>query len=241
MYPRFPVHLHADHPMRSGIFSSTVAVLPFRKRRIVAFSSLLLLTLGMQGTSLFPATGWCNIPVKNQETLPVTTTPVTQPTPEHAGPVKGSFVHMRDFFKNVTSYFGISYRYGGETPDGFDCSGFVRFMYSKVFNLDLPRSSREMATIGTKIGREELMPGDLVFFHSLKKRQIDHVGIFIGNDTFIHSSVSKGITEDQLQKSYFNKRFAGAVRILDVTPDMQLSPGKATFQRDALDELLKPS
>ncbi len=121
---------------------------------------------------------------------------------------------MQSFFSDVKQFFGIRYRFGGQTPEGFDCSGFVRFMYDRVFSMRLPRTSWEMATIGKKIERSELKPGDLIFFQT-KGCRINHVGIFVGNDTFVHSSLSKGITEDKLQQKYYDKRFAGAVRVLD--------------------------
>ncbi|TLU84862.1 MAG: NlpC/P60 family protein [Chlorobium sp.] len=124
---------------------------------------------------------------------------------------------MQSFFAHVGQYFGTRYRFGGQTPAGFDCSGFVRFMYNKVFNMHLPRSSKEMSAIGNKVSKNELQPGDLVFFQT-KGLHINHVGIFIGNDTFVHSSLSKGITEDQL-KNYYEKKFAGAVRLLDLSAD----------------------
>ncbi|NTW69451.1 MAG: C40 family peptidase [Chlorobiaceae bacterium] len=128
---------------------------------------------------------------------------------------------MQKFFVNVTQYFGTRYRSGGQTPAGFDCSGFVRFMFGKVFNMELPRSSREMAAIGNKISKQDLQPGDLVFFQTAG-RQINHVGIFIGNDTFVHSSLTKGITEDQLKHDYYEKRFAGAVRLFE--PSKETKP-----------------
>ena len=93
-------------------------------------------------------------------------------------------------------------------------------MYDRVFSMKLPRTSLEMAGIGQKIERSELKPGDLVFFQTRGNR-ISHVGIFVGNDTFVHSSVSKGITEDKLQQNYYDKRYAGAVRVLDnIIPDL---------------------
>ena len=125
---------------------------------------------------------------------------------------------MKMFFDNIGKYFGTRYRFGGQTPAGFDCSGFVRFMYNKTFNMHLPRSSREMSGIGNKISKDELQPGDLVFFQT-KGQHINHVGIFIGNNTFVHSSLSKGIGEDNLKFSYYEKRFAGAVRLLDLSTD----------------------
>jgi cell wall-associated NlpC family hydrolase len=144
---------------------------------------------------------------------------------------------MRDFFSNVSQYFGTRYRSGGQTPAGFDCSGFVRFMFDKVFNMSLPRSSKEMSAMGNKVSKDDLQPGDLVFFHS-KSQRINHVGIFIGNDTFVHSSLTKGITEDQLKLQYYEKRFAGAVRLLEIPGEkLQMSPP----QQDAVKELTKPS
>ena len=153
-----------------------------------------------------PGTAFCDLP--------------SEPTVQ-AAPVAGSTrltVSMQSFFHSVSQYFGTRYRLGGQTPRGFDCSGFVRFMYDKVFNIHLPRSSKEMSAIGNKVSKNDLQPGDLVFFQTRGQR-INHVGIFIGNDTFIHSSLSKGITEDQLKLDYFEKRFAGAVRLLDPSTD----------------------
>jgi lipoprotein Spr len=88
-------------------------------------------------------------------------------------------------------------------------------MINKELDVNLPHSSREMASMGTRIDRSDLRPGDLVFFKNGKNR-INHVGIFVGNDTFVHSSLSKGITRDTLNESYYSKRFATGVRILDI-------------------------
>jgi cell wall-associated NlpC family hydrolase len=129
--------------------------------------------------------------------------------------------NVKNLFTDIKQYMGIGYRFGGQTPSGFDCSGFVRYMFGKAFNMQLPRSSREMSSIGDKVGRNELQPGDLVFFHTRKNR-INHVGIFVGNDTFVHSSTSRGITKDKLNESYFIKRFAGGVRVLNLPQDVQL-------------------
>jgi cell wall-associated NlpC family hydrolase len=141
----------------------------------------------------------------------------TIPTTVHSSimaPVKQSGESIKTLFTDIRQYLGIRYRFGGQTPAGFDCSGFVRFMFGKVFDMKLPRSSREMSTIGTRVQREELRPGDLVFFQN--GHHINHVGIFVGNGAFVHSSLSRGITRDNLNENYFNHRFAGAVRLLDV-------------------------
>jgi cell wall-associated NlpC family hydrolase len=144
----------------------------------------------------------------------------TDPSTDVLAPVRHSAESVQNLFSDVKQYLGIRYRFGGQTPSGFDCSGFVRFMFSRSLDMQLPRSSREMSAIGTRVQRNELKPGDLVFFQNAKNR-INHVGIFIGNNTFVHSSLSRGITRDKLNESYFDKRFATGVRVLDI-PDQQM-------------------
>jgi cell wall-associated NlpC family hydrolase len=135
-------------------------------------------------------------------------------------PVKKTVENIQNLFTDVKQYLGIRYRFGGDSPSGFDCSGFVSYMFNKTLDVKLPHSSQEMATMGEKVSRSELKPGDLVLF-KIGKNRINHVGIFIGNDTFIHSSLSKGITRDTLNESYYDKRFATGVRILDVQDSRQ--------------------
>ncbi|NTV26937.1 MAG: NlpC/P60 family protein [Chlorobiaceae bacterium] len=135
-----------------------------------------------------------------------TSTSTSQDTP-------GRFSQL---FSDIKQYLGIRYRFGGTTPSGFDCSGFVRFMFGKVFDMQLPRSSREMSNIGMRVDRSELRPGDLVFFHNAGKR-INHVGIFVGEGKFVHSSLSKGITWDRLNENYYDRNFATGVRVLDIS------------------------
>ena len=175
-----------------------------------------------------PATASSSSKLEQPSLLQTTSSSVTsRPT---------SLTHMRDFFSNVSQYFGTRYRLGGQTPAGFDCSGFVRFMFDKVFNMSLPRSSKEMSALGNKVSKDDLQPGDLVFFHS-KSQRINHVGIFIGNDSFVHSSLTKGITEDQLKHEYYEKRFAGAVRLLEIPRSTFPAPQK----QDTEKEITKPS
>jgi uncharacterized protein YfaT (DUF1175 family) len=192
--------MHPNHP------SSFRVSFPLKKitriYRFLAFFSALLVFQVLQ-----PKTAFCD----SSSDSPLTVQPIQTSSQPHQ-----TFRHMRTFFNDVTQYFGTRYRWGGQTPAGFDCSGFVGFMYNKVFNMHLPRTSREMSAIGTKVERDQLQPGDLVFFQS-KNQRINHVGIFIGNDTFVHSSTSRGVVEEQLKQNYFEKKFAGAVRLLDLS------------------------
>ncbi len=113
----------------------------------------------------------------------------------------------------------LPYRFGGNGFSGLDCSFFVKKVYSMV-GIDLPRSAREQFTQGINIDKEELKPGDLVFFRTYAKFP-SHVGIYLGDNLFIHaSSKSKKVTIDSLEAPYYLKRFIGAKRILDIDRDI---------------------
>lgn len=117
--------------------------------------------------------------------------------------------------ETINRLFGIEYRYGGESVRGFDCSGFVQFIYRDTFSAHIPRTSKELSEIGRKIPRKKLKRGDLVFFR-LNDRQIDHVGIYLQRNLFAHASSSKGVTMGNLENSYYKKRYAKAVRLLEI-------------------------
>lgn len=113
------------------------------------------------------------------------------------------------------SLTGVQYKYGGNTPDtGMDCSGLVRFVFKEVVNKDLPRSSEEISRVGDEVGGHELRPGDLVFFNTLQ-RAFSHVGIYLGENKFIHSPASGGkIRIESMASRYWKQRFNGARRIV---------------------------
>jgi cell wall-associated NlpC family hydrolase len=110
---------------------------------------------------------------------------------------------------------GINYKFGGNTPEtGFDCSGFVRYVFKEAFGVTLPRRAEEISQKGQRIGVEQLVPGDLVFFNTLK-RTFSHVGIYIGNNQFVHApSSGGGVRVENIDKSYWQTRFDGARRLL---------------------------
>ena len=115
------------------------------------------------------------------------------------------------FIKVATGFLGAPYRLGGSTVRGIDCSAYVRKMY-EFFDITLPRTAREQSTVGVSIEKEELEEGDLVFFRT--RRPIGHVGIYIGNNEFVHASrKSKVVRIDSLDRPYFQKRFRRAVRV----------------------------
>jgi cell wall-associated NlpC family hydrolase len=111
----------------------------------------------------------------------------------------------------------IRYVRGGRDPStGFDCSGFVRYVFAHAVGLELPTNSASQFLAGLKVDRSDMKPGDLVFFRTAGKRgqgRISHVGIYIANGQFIHSpSRGKTVRVDSLDQSYWAQRFAGAKR-----------------------------
>lgn len=112
--------------------------------------------------------------------------------------------------KEAKKYIGTPYRYGGISPKGFDCSGFVSFSYKKV-GVALPHSAAAMYQKGKSVSKSKLKPGDLVFFNTGSKK-ISHVAIYIGNNKVIHS-VSNGVKIDYLSNPYWKTRYIGAKRV----------------------------
>jgi len=107
----------------------------------------------------------------------------------------------------------IRYRRGGKEPStGFDCSGFVRYVFQHSIGLDLPTNSARQFLAGFKVNRADMKTGDLVFFRT-RGKNISHVGIYIDNGQFIHSpSAGKVVRVDSLNEAYWAKRFVGAKR-----------------------------
>ena len=111
-------------------------------------------------------------------------------------------------------HLGTPYVWGGSTPSGFDCSGFVQYVL-KQFSITVPRTTEQQVTVGTPIKKTELLPGDLVFLQNTYRQGISHVGIYIGNDQMIHASSSKGVTVSNLNTSYYLEHYHSARRLLN--------------------------
>jgi len=114
------------------------------------------------------------------------------------------------------SLVGIRYRYGGNSPaQGLDCSGLVRYVFREAGGTDLPRTSNEMSRRGQHVEKQDLQPGDLVFFNTLN-RAFSHVGIYRGNNEFVHApSAGRNVRVENMDMTYWKTRFNGARRVLE--------------------------
>jgi len=126
----------------------------------------------------------------------------------------------QDLINQGMEYLGIRYRFGGSSPEtGLDCSGLVQNVFRNALGLDLPRTAHDMARLGDKVRMQDLKPGDLVFFNTMR-RAFSHVGIYLGDGRFLHAPARGGeVRVEEMDKSYWAKRFNGARRLV---PDATL-------------------
>ncbi len=140
--------------------------------------------------------------------------PVVVPPAAPVSFVDRATASAQDAIDSALDLLGIRYRRGGSTPEaGFDCSGFVSHVFREGIGLVLPRSSKEMSKTGEVVNREELKPGDLVFFNTMRSA-FSHVGIYLGDNQFVHAPRAGGrVRIEDLRDSYWVKRFNGARRV----------------------------
>lgn len=145
--------------------------------------------------------------------------PAFEPTPEpEARKVLAKINSFTDRAANLAieamSLIGIHYQRGGNSPEhGLDCSGLVRYVFKEAWGAELPRTSAEISKMGENIDKQDLQPGDLVFFNTLK-HTFSHVGIYLGDNKFIHSPSAGGsVRIESMDLSYWKARFNGARRL----------------------------
>lgn len=140
--------------------------------------------------------------------------PVVVPPPLQVSFVDRATTTAQDAIDQAMDLLGIRYRRGGSSPEaGFACSGFVSHVFREGLGLILPRSSKEMSRSGQEVSRDELRPGDLVFFNTMR-HAFSHVGIYLGDNQFVHAPRTGGrVRVEDLNQSYWKKRFNGARRV----------------------------
>lgn len=130
-----------------------------------------------------------------------------------------------EVLSRAVNVLGTPYRWGGSSPSrGFDCSGLVKYAFHGIEEVDLPRTSSAMARgQGVKVNRNDLKPGDLIFFN-IKSRRVNHVAIYLGNDRFIHAPrTGKRVSIDTLNKPYWRSRYVVAKRVLPKSQQLALA------------------
>lgn len=117
----------------------------------------------------------------------------------------------------IEAWKGTPYRYGMvERGKGTDCSGFVQYVVKKIYGIDLPRQTSEMAKYGRPVEKKNLRFGDLVFFQNTYRgaKGASHVGLYIGNNRFVHAEIEVGVTISDLNEKYYRKHYRESRRIL---------------------------
>jgi gamma-D-glutamyl-L-lysine dipeptidyl-peptidase len=138
---------------------------------------------------------------------PVDSAPVAGAVHDGGGTARGD-----DVVKRAADYLGVPYRNGGTTTRGVDCSGLTYAVYGSI-GIRLPRTSDDQAHAGSPVPRDDLEPGDLIFFGS--GNNVSHVGIYAGDGEFIHASDrARSVRFDRLDNKYFRKRYITARRVL---------------------------
>ena len=127
----------------------------------------------------------------------------------------------QDVTGQAMDLIGVRYRFGGQTPDkGLDCSGLVKYVFEQVTGVAMPRSARDQAKVGEQVERDELQPGDLVFFNT-RRAAYSHVGIYLGENSFVHAPRKKSsVKVANMDGRYWKERFNGARRLLGIMPGM---------------------
>jgi cell wall-associated NlpC family hydrolase len=135
------------------------------------------------------------------------------PTPSPAATAdSGPLANVPGVVAMALGYRGVPYRNGGSDPSGFDCSGFTQYVFRQIGAV-LPREVRDQFQAGSEIDRDDIEPGDLVFFETVS-RGASHVGVAIGGGEFVHAPSSRGVVRvERLASSYWARRYVGARRI----------------------------
>lgn len=125
-------------------------------------------------------------------------------------------------FSFIDEWYGTPYRFGGSTKDGIDCSAFSSNLMTNVFGVGLPRMAKDQYSVCAHVKRDDLQEGDLVFFHTTRKG-ISHVGVYLGNNKFVHASLNYGVTISSLEDPYYSRTFRGGGRTQLIAPNSAVS------------------
>ena len=177
---------------------------------MMATSPLNIFRLPFAHACLFFASMWLSCPAWSEDSPP------PAPPPAAIQKLENFSNRASELALRAMGMLGIRYKFGGTTPEsGMDCSGLVRYVFKEAWGAILPRTAEEISHMGEKIEPKDLQPGDLVFYNTLK-RGFSHVGIYLGDNKFIHSPSAGGqVRIESMDMAYWKKRFNGARRMND--------------------------
>lgn len=140
--------------------------------------------------------------------------PSTRSTEQFSSaPAANNYGDANTLVSSAMGFIGVAYRFGGTTPRGFDCSGFMQYVFRKAFAVNLPRTAAQQAGVGVHVSRSNLQPGDMVFFRTAGRR-ISHVGMYVSGNRMIHAPrTGKRIEITSLGNKYWSARYATARRV----------------------------
>jgi cell wall-associated NlpC family hydrolase len=195
----------------AALFAALFAIAPVHAVQAPASAPLatpLLLPTPAPLANLAPALAQATLPADPTALLPAADGAAAVDASDDASDLRQALVSLAMTLRDVR------YVRGGSSPStGFDCSGFVRYVFAHAIGLRLPANSARQFLAGIKVRRGDMQPGDLVFFHTRGHKRISHVGIYLDNGRFIHSpSAGKSVEVSSLDEGYWAKRFAGARR-----------------------------
>ena len=177
-------------------------VTALRHAAIIALAAIALVLLPRPGLAAQPATASSHASIVER-------------------PVARVLQSAQDLAIYALGLIGVDYRYGGNSPEhGLDCSGLVRYVFQEVVGVTLPRTAREMARLGGRVAPGDLKAGDLVFFNT-RSSPFSHVGIYLGDDRFIHAPHRGGEVEIvTMSQRYWQQRYDGARRLVAFVPEL---------------------
>ncbi len=152
-----------------------------------------------------------------------TTNAIVEFTTEQCSPVQFKFAQLLDrevetltntyLFNFIDEWWAVRYRYGGTTMRGVDCSSYTGQLLYTVYGTSMPRTAREQYRVTSRLRKDELQEGDLVFFNT--RGGISHVGVYLSDGYFTHSSCSHGVTISNLNETYYSRKFISGGRVVE--------------------------
>lgn len=165
----------------------------------------------------------------------------SKPKSEHlTKPRPATSAQTERLINEARKWIGTPYRYGGTSRSGVDCSGMIMELFREVYGIKLPRSSAAQQEYCIGVSRADLMPGDLVFFATTRRKNVvSHVGLYIGSGRMIHASGSRGVMESGIDEAYFVRNWHSGGRVIQPTVTTLKQPPKtqAAPAATALDSL----